>query len=149
MFQSLGWEAIIHHEAELTAYALRRTARDPGRDPVWQHRPGPGADRLGVISLNIGELPHALAAAMLSYEGAIGVRSGCFCAHTYVKELLRVSDADPSCWSSRFSARDRSHIPGAIRMSFGLYNTRAEIDEFVAHGEKDRRRRLFQRVCAR
>jgi selenocysteine lyase/cysteine desulfurase len=88
-------------------------------------------NRLGVISLNIGDVPHSLAAAILSYEGGIGVRSGCFCAHTYVKELLHVSDDDSKLLEDAILNRDRSNIPGTIRMSFGIYNTESEIDRFV------------------
>ncbi|MCM2271801.1 MAG: aminotransferase class V-fold PLP-dependent enzyme [candidate division Zixibacteria bacterium] len=131
LFQSIGWEAIIAHETELTSYALRELKKIPEVTIYGDSDPSGAKDRLGVISLNIGELPHALAAAILSYEGAIGVRSGCFCAHTYVKTLLHVSDKDSKLLEQQILARDRSQIPGAIRMSFGLYNTRAEVDEFL------------------
>ncbi len=131
LFESLGWDAIIEHEADLTAYALEQLREINGVTLYGDTNPAHAADRLGVISLNIGDLPHSLAAAILSYEGAIGVRSGCFCAHTYVKSLLRVSDENSKLLEQQILSRDRSQIPGAIRMSFGLYNTRAEVDEFV------------------
>lgn len=131
LFESLGWDAIIRHEAELTAYALEQLRQIPEVKVYGDTNPADAAKRLGVISLNIGNLPHALVAGILSYEGAIGVRSGCFCAHTYVKELLRVSAAESKLLEQQILARDRSQIPGAIRMSFGVYNTKAEIDTFV------------------
>lgn len=132
MFEALGWDAIIQHEAELTVYALEQLNNIPEVTIYGDTDPSRAADRLGVISLNVGNLPHALVAGVLSYEGAIGVRSGCFCAHTYVKELLHVSPEDSKVLEQQILARDRSMIPGAIRMSFGLYNTKAEVDSFVA-----------------
>ena len=76
-------------------------------------------------------MPHALLAAVLSHEGAIGVRSGCFCAHTYVKELLRVKREEELDLMQDILSRDRSRLPGMIRMSFGLYNTLEEVDRFA------------------
>jgi selenocysteine lyase/cysteine desulfurase len=84
-----------------------------------------------VISFNIEGVPHALTAAVLSYEGAIGVRAGCFCAHTYLKELMGVTDAQARKYELEILNRDRSHLPGAVRASFGLYNTIEEVDWFV------------------
>lgn len=131
MFQSIGWEKIIRHESELTAYALERLKKIPGVSLYGDTDPKNADKRLGVISLNVDKVPHALVAAILSYEGAIGVRSGCFCAHLYVKSLLRVSETASRELERQILHRDRSQIPGTIRMSFGLYNTRDEIDRFL------------------
>nr|AOR51120.1 class V aminotransferase [uncultured bacterium pAW1] len=136
MFDALGWDAIIDHESELTAYALTELAKIPGVTVYGDADPSRAQQRLGVISLNIGDLPHGLSAAILSYEGAIGVRSGCFCAHTYVKSLLKVSDDDSLLLEQAILNRDRSQIPGAFRMSFGLYNTIDEVDLFLAQVRK-------------
>ncbi|UCG61404.1 MAG: aminotransferase class V-fold PLP-dependent enzyme [Candidatus Zixiibacteriota bacterium] len=131
MIQSIGWEDIIRHESELTAYALEELQKIPGVSIFGDVDPKNAARRLGVISLNIGNVPHALAAAILSYEGAIGVRSGCFCAHLYVKSLLHVSEEDSRKLEQQILDRDRSQLPGTIRMSFGIYNTKTEIDRFL------------------
>lgn len=144
LFETIGWDAIIKHESDLTAYALREIEKIPEVTLYGDTDPNTSANRLGVISLNVGNLPHALTAAILSYEGGIGVRSGCFCAHTYVKELLHVNPAESKELERQILARDRSHIPGAIRCSFGLYNTKSEIDSLVdmlrkiAAGDYDR-----------
>ncbi len=136
LFQSLGWENIIDHEADLTAYALRELGKIRGVTLYGATDPSTARDRLGVVSFNVGDIPHALTAAILSYEGAIGVRSGCFCAHTYVKMLLRVDDDAEIRLRSQILSRDRSEIPGAVRASFGLYNTRDEIDRLAAMVKK-------------
>lgn len=131
LFQVLGWDAIIDHEASLTAYALSELSKIPGVALYGATDPEAARDRLGVVSFNVGDVPHALTAAILSYEGAIGVRSGCFCAHTYVKMLLRVDDESEARLREQILKRDRSEIPGAVRASFGLYNTRDEVDRLV------------------
>ncbi len=74
---------------------------------------------------------HSLVAAILCYEGGIGVRNGCFCAHPYVKKLLKVSDEEAKEMKKQILAGDRSKLPGAIRASFGIYNTKEEIDDFI------------------
>jgi len=136
MFQALGWEAVIDHEATLTAYALEQLARIPQVTLYGDHDPKTARNRLGVISFNIDPLPHALVAAILSYEGAIGVRSGCFCAHVYVKTLTHTSDEVARQIEKDILARNRTNIPGAVRASFGLYNTREEVDHLIAMVKK-------------
>jgi cysteine desulfurase/selenocysteine lyase len=131
MFETIGWERIIGHEAELTAYALRRLAKIPKVVVYGDHDPDRAAERLGVISFSVEGVPHSLVAAILNYEYGIGVRSGCFCAHTYVKCLLHVSDEDAREMEKEILARDRSRLPGTVRVSFGLYNSNEEVDRLA------------------
>ncbi|MCK4574349.1 MAG: aminotransferase class V-fold PLP-dependent enzyme [candidate division Zixibacteria bacterium] len=131
LIQAVGWEDIIRHESEMVAYALERLAQIPSVTIYGDTDPKNAENRLAVISMNVGDIPHALTAAILSYEGAIGVRSGCFCAHTYVKELLEVDDDASAELERQILNRDRSQIPGTIRASFSLYNTKEEIDRFI------------------
>ena len=131
LFEKLGWDSIIRHEAELTARALEGLNKIDGVTVYGSTDPAKASERLGVVSFNVDNVPHALTAAILSYEGAIGVRAGCFCAHTYVKELMKVSDEAARKYELEILNRDRSHLPGAVRASFGLYNTVEEIDRFV------------------
>ena len=88
-------------------------------------------NRLGVISFNVTGKPHALVGAILNYEGGIGVRNGCFCAHPYVKCLLGVTVEETKILEERILHHDRSTVPGAVRMSFGMYNTAEEIDTMM------------------
>jgi cysteine desulfurase / selenocysteine lyase len=115
--QEIGWEQIIEHETELTAYALERLGRVPG---VWLYGdpdPDQADQRLGVIPFCVeGYDPH-LVAAILSYDYGIAVRSGSFCAHTYVRRLL-----------AREQAGCDQGQPGLVRASLGLYTTFAEVD---------------------
>jgi cysteine desulfurase / selenocysteine lyase len=126
--EETGWRGIMNHEAGLTAYALERMSRIPGVTVYGDADPANAAARLGVIPFNVGPLSHALVASILSHEWAIGTRSGCFCAHPYVKCLLDVGAAEARAMEERILARDRSVIPGTVRASFGIYNTREEVD---------------------
>ncbi len=123
-----GWTRIIDHETTLTRYALEQLVRVPGIVLYGDADPRRAGDRLGVISFNIGTIPHALTAAILSNEWAIGTRNGCFCAHPYVKAIMHVGENDARKMEQEILHRDRSHLPGTVRISFGLYNTTAEID---------------------
>ncbi len=128
VLETVGWDAIEEHEAELTRRALQRLAKIPGVTVYGGTDPDHLEDRLGVVSFNIAGKPHALVAAILGYEHGIGVRNGCFCAHPYVKELLHVDAAASHAMEERIKHRDRSDIPGAVRVSFGIYNTLADVD---------------------
>ena len=88
-------------------------------------------DRLGVIAFNLDGVHHSLVAAILAYEGGIGVRNGCFCAHPYILRLLNVSGETYRDFRGRVLSGDRSDLPGLVRASFGCYNTLAEIDTLV------------------
>ena len=93
--------------------------------------PPPLDDRVGVIAFNVGSLPHALVAAILGYEAGIGVRSGCFCAQSYVAHLLGRAAGRPDRWQSRHLAEQRAERPGMVRLSLGVYNTRGDVDALV------------------
>ena len=89
----IDMDSVTRHEQMLTAYALEQLRSVPGITLYGATGAGKTDDRLGVIPFNLHSLPHALVAAILGYEGGIGVRSGCFCAQSYVSILLR---RDPS-----------------------------------------------------
>ena len=105
----------------------RRTRRDRLRRATRAGRD----DRVGVIAFNVGSLPHSLVAAILGYEGGIGVRSGCFCAQSYVAHLLGRATEHLDWPSSERLAAQRAERPGMVRISLGIYNTRADIDALV------------------
>jgi cysteine desulfurase / selenocysteine lyase len=142
--EDVGWDAIIRHEAELTAAALEKLAAIPGVVLYGEADPSAAASRLGVIPFNVTGVPHALTAAILSNEWAVGVRSGCFCAHPYIKSILGVSESAAADLEKSILARDRRAVPGAVRASFGVCTTPADVEalaeavEAVARGDFDR-----------
>jgi selenocysteine lyase/cysteine desulfurase len=138
----LGWPAMVQHERALTDLALRGLQDIPGIELYGQSGSG---DRIGVLALNVEGLPHGLVASILSTEWGIGVRNGCFCAHPYVKTLLGIGQGDSAAIEARMSRGERHNIPGAVRVSFGLYNTEEEVDRLlralgaIVRGRYDRR----------
>lgn len=129
--QAVGMAQVAAHEAELTAYALTELPKVPGVTIFGDRDPARAGARLGVIPFNLDSLPHFLVAAILGYEFGIGVRNGCFCAHPYILHLLGLRDSEVERVRDEMLAHDRSRMPGLVRVSFGLYNTLAEVDALV------------------
>ena len=135
---SVGMDAIASHERALLQYAYERLKATRG---IMLYGPTEDlSDKVGVISFNIDGMHHALVAAIIGAEGGIGVRNGCFCAHPYVKELLKVSPEQDRVFTQEVLSGDKSHMPGMVRASLGCYNTQEEIDVLVEMLERVVRR---------
>jgi selenocysteine lyase/cysteine desulfurase len=127
----IGMDALADHEAELTRYALNELNQLDGITIFGSNDPDRVDDRLGVIAFQVDGMSHGKAAAILGFEGGIGVRNGCFCAHPYILRLLDVQEEEYQAFRDRVLNHDRSDLPGLIRVSFGCYNTKEEIDILV------------------
>jgi selenocysteine lyase/cysteine desulfurase len=129
VLESIGMEAIAAHEQELLRYAYDRLRVTEGIDLY-----GPSkelSDKVGTITFNVRGVHHSLTAAILSVEGGIGVRDGCFCAHPYVKELLQVTPEEDRTLTAEVLAGDKSRMPGMVRASLGCYSTEQDIDALL------------------
>lgn len=84
--------------------------------------------RTGTIPFNIQGFDHGLTAAALNDYHNIEVRNGCFCAHPYVREILKPElwalDIDPDAPNSE---ADVERKRGMSRASFGIYTTEADV----------------------
>jgi cysteine desulfurase/selenocysteine lyase len=101
---NLGIENIERHEAELLQYATEKVSALPGIKLV-----GTAKEKAGVLSFVIeGIHPHDIG-TILDQEG-IAIRTGHHCAQPVM---------------------ERYGIPATARASFGLYNTKEEIDALV------------------
>ena len=103
---SLGMDNILAHEQDLTRYALQQLREIKGMH-IYGHRNDSGD---AVISFNVGDIHHMDLGTLLDQLG-IAVRTGHHCAQPLM---------------------DRLGILGTVRASFGLYNTREEVDALVA-----------------
>lgn len=104
--RAAGLEAIARHERDLAQRVAAGLDGAPGLALVG----APAQTRTGIVPFALEDVdPHALA-ILLEDKHRILVRSGDHCLHAW------------------FNARG---VPGAVRASFGLYNTRAEADLFV------------------
>jgi len=129
--QEIGMDALARHEAELTAHALRRLSEIDGIELYGLTDPDRTHERVGVIPLNVRGVDHYKVAAVLSFEGAVAVRNGCFCAHPYILRLLQVSGEDAMRHQQDILDGTRVGLPGLVRMSFGCYNTVEEVNHAV------------------
>jgi len=132
ILESLGMEKIAQHQRELTSYALRRLQQVPGIRIYGETDSSLHCDRVGVIPIVAERFDHALLAAILSYEWGIGVRHGCFCAHTYVGHLFELDNESLDGFMKQVREGDRSNLPGFVRISLGVYNTVEEIEYLAA-----------------
>ena len=110
----IGMDNILRHEQELTRYAMERMAEIPGMRFI-----GTAPEKDAVISFLVGDIHHLDMGTLLDRLG-IAVRTGHHCA----EPLMR-----------------RMGIEGTVRASFGLYNTKEEVDILVAG--IDRVRKMF------
>ncbi len=129
VLKEVGMEAIEAHERELLEYAYSRLRAMKG---VTLY--GPTTDfteKVGVISFNVDGMHHALVGAIMATEAGIGVRNGCFCAHPYVKHLLKVTPEEDRRFTDEVLAGNKSNMPGMVRASLGCYSTREDVDSLL------------------
>jgi cysteine desulfurase / selenocysteine lyase len=122
---------IARHEMELTTYALARLAEVPGLRFLGDANPANVEHRTGVISFILENCPNFLVAAILGMEAGIAVRSGCFCAHPYLLNLLKIPIAEQKAVRDEIANGNRTNVPGAVRASLGIYNSCEDIDLLV------------------
>ncbi len=130
-----GMERVAEHERGLTCYAAQRLQDVPGLSfygPSWENMLSGAEDRLGVFSFNLEGHSYVEVASVLANEWGIGVRSGCFCAHQYVAYLLGISDEDSAEARDRLISGLPVDLPGMVRASVGLANTKDDIDRLIA-----------------
>jgi cysteine desulfurase / selenocysteine lyase len=102
--RGIGLEAIETHEADLLRYATESMRQIPGLTVI-----GTARQKAGVLSFVLdGIHPHDIG-TVLDREG-IAIRTGHHCAQPVM---------------------ERFQIPATARASFGLYNTREEVDSLI------------------
>ncbi len=120
--QSVGLETIEAHERELTEYCEERlkgiqVMGDGLRVKVY----AAGQPKAGVISFNVYSrqpsegLIHPFDIGTLLDQQGVAVRTGHHCAEPLIDDL---------------------GVPGTVRVSFGLYNDKSDVDALIAALEK-------------
>ncbi|HFD11423.1 MAG TPA: cysteine desulfurase [Crenotrichaceae bacterium] len=101
---TIGLDAIANHEAELLAYCQQQAEQIPQLKPI-----GTAADKGAIFSFVLERVhPHDIGTAM-DHLG-IAIRAGHHCA---------------------MPVMDYYQVPATARASFGLYNTREEVDVLI------------------
>jgi selenocysteine lyase/cysteine desulfurase len=127
----IGLHRIADHEHEITRYAVEHLTEVDGLRIHGPTDPSGTTDKLGVIPFTVDGVDHGLVAAVLGYEHGVGVRSGCFCAHPYIAQLLDLDHAGAAAWADRVRRGDKRGAPGMVRISFGCYNDIGDVDRVV------------------
>lgn len=137
VLDQIGMDNIFRHERSLTEYALKRLREIP-LVKIYGHPETGRFPRISAISFNLKGFDHGFVAAVLNDYHNVSVRSGCFCAHPYARELLT-----PELWELDMSGESNPNAEfkvnlkrGMVRASFGLYTTHADIDA-LAEGLSD------------
>lgn len=106
---AIGMDQIAAYEHELTVYAMQRLKEIPNMRIF-----GEAVHKGGVISFLVGNIHHFDMGTLLDRLG-IAVRTGHHCAEPLMRRL---------------------GIEGTVRASFGIYNTKEEVDALVAGIER-------------
>ncbi|MDQ3109841.1 MAG: cysteine desulfurase [Bacteroidota bacterium] len=106
---AIGMENIFAHEHELLVYATEKLVAIPGLRII-----GNGKNKAGVISFSFANIHPFDIGTILDQQG-IAVRTGHHCTQPLME-----------CYK----------IPGTVRASFALYNTKEEIDLFITALQK-------------
>ena len=102
--QEVGFDYIVEHEKELLDYATTELSKLPEVRLI-----GTAKNKVGVISFVVkGVHPHDIG-TMLDHFG-VAIRVGHHCAQPIMK---------------------RFGVPATARVSFGMYNTKAEVDQLI------------------
>ncbi|WP_077928216.1 aminotransferase class V-fold PLP-dependent enzyme [Wohlfahrtiimonas populi] len=102
--QEVGFDYIVEHEKELLDYATAELSKLPEVRLI-----GTAKNKVGVISFVVkGVHPHDIG-TMLDHFG-VAIRVGHHCAQPIMK---------------------RFGVPATARVSFGMYNTKAEVDQLI------------------
>jgi len=109
--KDIGWEQIHAHENELMEYATHGLT-ELGKVIIY----GTSPEKSGVISFNLEGI-HPYDVGMLLDKMGIAVRTGHLCADPVMQHYK---------------------IPGTVRISFGIYNTKEEIGVFLSALKKTR-----------
>ncbi len=102
---SIGLDNIAHHEDELLKYATEKMLQIPGMRII-----GTAKEKCSVISFLVDDI-HPYDIGTLLDKMGIAIRTGHHCAEPLMKEL---------------------GIDGTARVSFAFYNTKEEVDLFIA-----------------
>ncbi len=100
--RSIGIENIKQHETDLLVYALNQLNQIEGMKII-------GQPTSGVISFNVGKI-HPYDIGVLLDKQGVAVRTGHHCAEPLI---------------------DLLGLPGTVRISFAIYNTKEEIDIMI------------------
>ena len=121
--EKIGFERIEKNEKELLQYLinglkeLNRVKLYADNDCI--------EDRLGIFVFTIDGMKYYEVGEKLSEIKAIGVRQGGFCSHPYTRRVLGIPNNQLQEYINK------NGIPGLVRVSLGIYNSKKEANIFL------------------
>ena len=109
--QSIGWKALESHERELTQYCEAQLSAIPDVHIYAANQPKAGVISFNVYNGQLSTLIHPFDIGTLLDQQGVAVRTGHHCAEPLIDHL---------------------GVPGTVRVSFGLYNDKTDVDAFIA-----------------
>ncbi|MFW9877851.1 MAG: aminotransferase class V-fold PLP-dependent enzyme [Candidatus Thorarchaeota archaeon] len=133
LLEKIGIDVIENYERDLTRFALNRLneIKEIEIFGVKSANSMKFSKRGAIISFNLKNVPHNLAAKELAEYGGIGIRNGCFCAHMLIQQILKVQQIrilGARMTSIVIPKKTGMCLPGTLRVSFGIENDKADIE---------------------
>ena len=125
ILKAVGYDAIVEHEQKLIRRMMDGLKQF--ENVVIYGDTENISDRVGVVTFNFTDINSYFLAVKLTELGGVATRRGAFCAHPYVWRLLGIPDEE----LAKYEDCGASGTPGMIRVSFGIYNTEEEVDQFL------------------
>ena len=119
--RKIGFHQIVAHENELKDYLISNMSEIP--NVTLYGDTTNTEDRIGVIVFNVKGKKHWEVGEALATDMGIATRDGKFCSHPYVTRLLGLTNLPQ--YEADLDAC------GMVRISLGLYNTKAEADRLL------------------
>lgn len=121
---AVGCARIQDHEDHLTKYLISKLKSLGDKITVY----GSENNRSGIVSFNVENLHHEKVTRIMSEKFCISMRNACFCAHPYVRSLLRYRMLKNPLMPSELDI----NAPGMVRASLGIYSTAEDIDRLYS-----------------
>ena len=135
VLMQIGLENIQTEELQKAEYAVNKMGETAGVQ-ILGERDFSNAKRLGIIAFNLYDsfgkpIRSALVGAMLAFQYAIGIRTGCFCAGPYMETLQGLSEEEAQKYAALVNTRDDKLVPYFCRASFSIDKSYADIDYLI------------------
>ena len=131
ILEKISWEEIEKHESMLTDYALKQLNTIKNIRTYISKASYRNGSRIGAICFNFDNYHHALLSAILDTEYGIETRAGTICNHRLVRKWFNITDLEQKVIESDISNGKRLSSYGIVRISFGLHNTKKDVDILI------------------
>ena len=121
--EKIGFERIEKNEKELLQYLINGL-KELNRVKLYADNDWLD-DRLGILVFTIDGMKYYEVGEKLSEIKAIGVRQGGFCSHPYTRRVLGIPNNQLQEYINK------NGIPGLVRVSLGIYNSKKEANIFL------------------